>query len=267
MAVFNKIVYGHKKMKFFEFAGVKFSIINLFEAVKKLEDNIINTRKSQVCVTNVYSTVLMQKDDEFRKINNSSTMVVADGMPIVWVSKLMKCPLPCRIAGADLFFRLCTLACERGYTFYFLGSTKDALGRIRIHLKAKFPSLKIAGVYSPPYKDIFSATENAEILKKINEVKPDILWVGMTAPKQEKWIYHNSDKIDTKVAIGVGAVFDFVSGAVHRAPVWMQKMGLEWLFRFIQEPRRMWRRYLIGNTIFIWLVIKEMVKKYDVSEI
>ena len=251
-------------MKYFKFAGVGFDKVNLYDAVKKLHSAVEHNSMIQVCVTNVYSTVLMQKDAGFRKINNSAGLVVADGMPIVWLSKLMSYPLPCRIAGSDLFFELCALASAKGYTFYFLGSTEEGLNKIRVNLKVDFPDLKIAGMYSPPYRDQFSERENNDILRKINEIKPDVLWVGMTAPKQEKWIYHNLDQLNIKAAIGVGAVFDFVAGTVQRAPVWMQKMGMEWLFRFIQEPRRMWKRYLIGNTIFIWLVLKELVKKYDI---
>ena len=253
-------------MKNFEFAGVKFSQINVRAAIGAIADGVLNNRKRQICVTNVFSTVLMQKDEEFRKINNSAGLAVADGMPIVWMSKLMGCPLPQRIAGADLFFELCALASAKGYTFYFLGSTEEGLNKIRTNLKVDFLDLKIAGMYSPPYREQFSESENNEILRKINEVKPDVLWVGMTAPKQEKWIYDNLDQLNVKVAIGVGAVFDFVAGTVQRAPVWMQKMGLEWLFRLIHEPRRMWKRYLIGNTIFIWLVMKELVKKYGNGE-
>jgi len=249
-------------MNYFKFAGIKFDKVDLSEAVKKVFSAVEHNSMIQVCVTNVYSTVLMQNDAEFRKINNSAGLVVADGMPIVWLSKLMSYPLPCRIAGSDLFFELCKEASRKGYSFYFLGSTNKVLDIIRKNLKVKFPDLRIAGMYSPPYTDKFSEHENNEILRKINEVKPDILWVGMTAPKQEKWIFHNLDKLNVKVAIGVGAVFDFVAGTAQRAPVWMQKMGLEWLFRFVQEPRRMWKRYLIGNTIFIWLVLKELVKKY-----
>jgi len=247
-------------MNYFRFAGIRFDKVNLSESVKKVITAIEHNSKIQVCVTNVYSTVLMQKDTEFRKINNSTSLVVADGMPIIWVSKLMGFPLPCRIAGSDLFFELCTVASTRNYTFYFLGSKKEVLDKIRVNLKVDFPDLKIVGMYSPPYRDQFSEEENNDIVQKINEVKPDVLWVGMTAPKQEKWIFHNLDKLNVKVAIGVGAVFNFVAGSVPRAPVWMQKMGMEWFFRLIQEPKRLWKRYLIGNTIFLWLVLKEFIK-------
>ena len=248
-------------MRYFEFAGVRFSKINLTEAVRKLIDDVLQKRKTQVCVTNVYSLVMMQKDAEFRKINNSVELSVADGMPIVWLSRLMGCALPCRMAGADLFFELCKEASLRGFSIYLLGSTSDVLEKIKINLKTEFPNLQIAGMYSPPYKENFSEDENSEILRSINEAKPDILLVGMTAPKQEKWIYRNLDKLNVKVAIGIGAVFNFVAGTVKRAPRWMQKMGLEWLFRLIQEPKRLWKRYLIGNTIFIFLVIEELIKK------
>ncbi len=245
-----------------EICGVKIHQVRLNETINQIEYFIEKNNKQQVCVTNVYSVVLMQKDEEFKKANNSSGLVVADGMPLVWVSKLFSEPLPERIAGFDLFYGFCKVASEKGYKFFFLGSTNEVLGKICDNIKREFPNLQIVGTYSPPYKNKFSDLENSEMINRINEVKPDILWVGMTAPKQEKWIYENLDRLNVKVAIGVGAVFDFITGKVKRAPKWMQRCGLEWLWRLLMEPKRLWKRYLIGNTIFLWLVFKELAKKF-----
>jgi N-acetylglucosaminyldiphosphoundecaprenol N-acetyl-beta-D-mannosaminyltransferase len=246
---------------YIEILDIKIHRYRLEDAMNQIEIFLKSCKKHQICVTNVYSVVMMQKDEEFRKANNSSSLVVADGMPLVWVSRLFGETIPERISGADLFYELCKCSSQKGYSFFFLGSTQTVLNKMCKNLKEQFPDLRIVGIYSPPYKEIFSDSENLEMIKRINEVKPDILWVGMTAPKQEKWIYHNLDKIDVKIAIGVGAVFDFVAGTVKRAPLWMQKIGLEWLFRFMQEPHRLWKRYLIGNTIFLWLVLKEIIYK------
>ena len=243
-----------------EIIGIRIHQLNLKEAISQIESFIRSGDKHQVCVTNVYSVVTMQKDEEFRKINNSSSLVVADGMPLVWVSKLYGQSIPERVSGSDILYRLCKIAVKKQYKLFFLGSTKETLDKMCSNLAKSFPGLQIVGVYSPPFKDCFSEADNSIMIDKVNEAKPDILWVGMTAPKQEKWIYHNLDKLNVQVAIGIGAVFDFVAGKVKRAPKWMQKIGLEWLFRLTQEPRRLWRRYLVGNTIFIWLVLKEFVR-------
>lgn len=244
-----------------EIAGVKIHRISVKNAIKQIENFIANKGRHQVCITNVYSLVVMRKDEEFKKANNISGLVVADGMPLVWVSKLYGQPIPERVVGYDIFYELCKIADEKLYNFFFLGSTTEVLNNMCVNLKKQFPDLQIVGTCSPPYKETFSDMDNLEMIKKINEVKPDILWVGMAAPKQEKWIYHNLDKLNVKVAIGIGAVFDFVAGKVKRAPRWMQNIGLEWLFRLIQEPKRLWKRYLVGNTVFIYLVFKELMKK------
>ncbi len=247
-------------MESVQICGVRIDRLSLRDVILKIESFIEGDGKHQICVVPVYSLVLMQKDKEFMDINNNCSIVVADGMPLVWVSRLFGKPVPERIAGYDLFFALCKIALEKKYSFFFLGSSEDVLKRISLNLKNKFPDLKIAGTYSPPYKENFTEDENSGIIEEINKVKPDILWVGMTAPKQEKWIYHNLEKLNVKVAIGVGAVFDFIAGTKKRAPKWMQKIGLEWFWRLIQEPKRLWKRYLMGNTIFIWLVLKEFIK-------
>ncbi len=243
----------------FEFSGVKICRIKKANLMSLIEEHIENKEKLQICATPVYALVLMQRDIEFRNANNSS-ISIADGMPLVWISKLFKKPIPERIAGADLFEEMCRISSDKGYKFFFLGSTEETLAKIFSNLKERFPSLKIVGAHSPPFKNEFNEEENLEIINKINDARPDILWVGMTAPKQEKWIYRNLDKLDVKVAIGIGAVFDFVAGRVKRAPKWMQRSGLEWFWRLIHEPRRLWKRYLIGNTVFMWLLIRELIK-------
>jgi len=240
-------------------AEVKFHRVGLSEAVNKIEEFINGNQTRQVCVTNTYSVVVMQADREFKRANNLSSLVVADGMPIVWLSHMYKNPIPRRIAGADLLDAVSNAANERGYTFFFLGASEKILKRIVTNLGKKYPRLQIAGTYAPPFKEVFTEEDNREMIEKINAVHPDVLWVGLSAPKQEKWIFHNLGRLKVGAAIGVGAVFDFIAGTVKRAPVWMQRMGLEWLWRFFQEPTRLWRRYIIGNTVFLFLVLKEVL--------
>ena len=240
--------------------NVQFHRVNMKDSIKLIEKFISDKKKHQVCVPNVYTTVLMQKDDELKKIHNSCSLTVTDGMPLVWVSRLYSKPIPERVAGPDLFQEFFKRTVQKGYSSFFLGSTPSSLKEMIRNLKEKYPSLKIAGIYSPPFMKEFPEEENQKMIKIINKAKPDILWVGMTAPKQEKWIARNLDKLDVPVSIGVGAAFDFIAGRAKRAPTWMQKISLEWFYRLCQEPERLWKRYLVGNTTFTWLVLKELVK-------
>jgi len=240
--------------------GIKIHRVSLNDAIELIEKFISGDGKHQVCVPNVWTTVLMQKDEEFKEIHNNSSLAIPDGTPLVWVSRLYGKPIPERVPGPDLFKEFTKVSTKKGYKLFFLGSTKNALKEITLKLKEKYPSLKIVGTYSPPFMKEFSEEENQKMIEMINKAEPDVLWVSLTAPKQEKWIGKHLSQLNVPVSIGVGAAFDFVAGKVKRAPKWMQKIGLEWFHRLIQEPTRLWKRYLIGNTVFIWLVINELIK-------
>lgn len=240
--------------------GTRFAQTNMEDTLRAIEKFIANGRRSQVCITNAYSLVLMQKDTEFKDITNSASLVVADGQPLVWISKLYGEPISERVAGADLVYEFSRRSAKKRHKLFFLGSNSTTLKKMVENLKKIFPSLQIVGAYCPPFKKQFFERENEKMISLINKVKPDVLFVGLGAPKQERWIWEHKDELQVSVSIGVGAAFDFVAGTVKRAPEWMQKCGLEWLFRLYQEPKRLWKRYLIGNTIFIWLVLKEFLK-------
>jgi len=241
-------------------SGVKVNRVTMEDSINLLEKFIFNRENHQVCVPNAWTTVLMQKDREFREINNSSSLAIPDGMPLVWASRLYGKPIQERVSGPDLFQKFIEVASCKKYKFFFLGSSPDILEKLSSKLKKKYPGLKIAGTYAPPFSKSFSEEEDKKMIDMINMAKPDILWVGLTAPKQEKWIGKNINHLKVPVSIGVGAAFDFIAGKVKRAPKWMQKAGLEWFYRLYQEPKRLWKRYIIGNTLFIWLVIKELIK-------
>lgn len=240
--------------------GVKVNRVTMTDSLKFIEELIADNKKHQICVPNVWTTVLSQKDEEFKRINNSSSLAVPDGMPLVWVSRLYGKPIEERVTGTDLFLRCTGFAAQKGYTFFFLGATEDTLRKMTTRLKEEHPPLNIVGSYSPPFSDEFQEDENKKIIEIINKAKPDVLWVGLTAPKQEKWIHKNLEKLDVQIAVGIGAAFDYISGQVRRAPIWVQKIGLEWFDRVLQEPKRLWRRYFVGNSLFVWLVIKEFFR-------
>lgn len=208
---------------------------------------------------NAHSFVTAQKDETFAEALLDADVLIPDGISVVKAAKFLgmnNAPSE-KIAGADLFeFEMKKLNLRGGKCF-FMGSSEGVLRMIRERVAKEYPSIEV-GTYSPPYKPVFSEEDNRLILSAINSFDPDLLWIGMTAPKQEKWLHDNWSRLNIHCHAGaIGAVFDFFAGTVQRAPSKWQKAGLEWLYRFIKEPRRMWRRNLISNPLFVWLVFKE----------
>ncbi len=171
--------------------GIRFARTNIEDALKVVEELIAKGRKSHVCVTNAYSLVLMRKNKEFKTMADSADLVVADGQPLIWISKLYGEPIPERVAGSDLVHGLGKKSSKKGYRLFFLGSSPATLGKMVENLKKIFPSLRVAGVYSPPFKNQFSEREDEKMMALINRVKPDVLFVGLGAPKQERWIWEH----------------------------------------------------------------------------
>lgn len=190
-------------------------------------------------------------------------MNLADGVPVVWASKLLGCPIAGRVTGLDLLPEFAKTAEEKGFTFFFLGAKDDVGAKLAEKLKEKHANLKIAGIYSPPFAEKFSEAEDSKIIEIINEAKPNVLWVSLTAPKQDYWIFRNFDRLDVNIAIGVGGAFEVTAGLIKRAPIWMQKYGLEWFYRFLQEPKRLFRRYFIEAPIFLPLVLLQRLNQLE----
>lgn len=244
------------------------------------KDGLANIPDGKVLINtiNAHSYNVAQKDEAFAESltpdpspvgEGSRKYLIPDGVAIVKACKWLKAKSQPkeRIAGWDLFaFEMKRLErkseqlevnSERHLKVMFMGSSEKVLGLIRERCAMDYPHLEVL-TYSPPYKAEFSRRENSEIVRAINEAKPDLLWIGMTAPKQEKWAYRHWQELDINCHVGtIGAVFDFYAGTTKRAPIWWQRHGLEWLYRLIKEPRRMWRRYMIGNPLFIWNVMRE----------
>ena len=212
--------------------------------------------KCFICA-NPHSLEVAQTDDEFDRAIKNADLVVPDGVGLVIASKILGGAIHERVTGSDIFWGVNSELNKRnGYSVFLLGSAEDNLEKMRCRMGTDFPNLRVAGTFSPPFKDEFSHEENLMMIETINQAKPDVLWVGMTAPKQEKWIYENKEKLDVKVLGPVGAVFDFYAGSVRRPPVIFQELGLEWLPRFLWEPRRLWKRNLISNPKFILRAIR-----------
>lgn len=251
-------------------AGVRFDILTIDSTCKLMESYIIKNRNSAsvkpkcIQAANVDAVVKAHIHDDMKRIVNKFDITIADGMPIVWFSRLLGNPLKERIAGPDLFSRFNEIANKNSFSYYFLGSTEETLEKLIKRLKSEYPNIKILGYYAPPYSDMKDFEENKSICDKINKVKPDVVWVSFGCPKQERWIFDNKENIETSVLMGIGAAFDFYAGTIKRAPLFMQKIGLEWFYRFLQEPKRLWKRYFVEGPLFVKYVIKCNLQNKDV---
>jgi N-acetylglucosaminyldiphosphoundecaprenol N-acetyl-beta-D-mannosaminyltransferase len=201
-----------------------------------------------------------QRDEEMRRAVNGAGLATPDGMPLVWLSRRWQNQTRVeRVYGPDLMLALCHCSVKRGYSHYFYGGAAGVPELLAEKLERLIPGLKLAGTYSPPFHPLTTA-EDAQIVTRINQATPDIVWVGLGTPKQDLWMAAHRDQLTAPVLVGVGAAFDFHTGRIPQAPPGMQRAGLEWLFRLWQEPRRLWYRYLVYNPLFIALVAAQLLK-------
>jgi N-acetylglucosaminyldiphosphoundecaprenol N-acetyl-beta-D-mannosaminyltransferase len=211
---------------------------------------------------NPHSLVVASRDELFRKALREADLLTPDGVGVVLATGFLNLPLHRRVVGYDFFMDLTKqMAAKGGFRFFFLGSSDRVLQLIVERLNQEFPSITVCGTYTPPFSDAFSADENERMVAAVNAARPDVLWVGMTAPKQEKWIFENRHNLRVSFTSGIGAVFEFYAGTVERAPKVWQRMGLEWFYRFAREPSRLWERNLISTPKFIIIVLKEKYRQ------
>ncbi len=238
--------------------GSKVNVIKTDEALNNIEDLLNRQSSSYICFSNVHTIVTGRQNLKFRDITNNASIVFPDGMPLVWLCKFNGyCDLE-KCSGPDLMEKIFEVSEKKGYTHYLYGSTQETLRLLYNNLKCKYKTLKIVGMFSPPFRPL-TEEEDKMLLDSINKLDPDFIWVGLGAPKQEIWMMEHVNKIKSSVLIGVGAAFNFHSGLVKRAPLWMQNIGLEWLYRLMQEPRRLWKRYLITNALFIYYILSDLL--------
>ena len=231
--------------------GVGVSAIDMNMALEQIDEWVRNGERRYVCVCPVHSIMECRRSAEVRHVFNSAGMVTPDGMPLVWVAHASGHPEVSRVYGPDLMLAELAASERTGHRHFFYGGGRGVAQRLAERMKARFPGLAVAGVYEPPYAplDRLCTDEMASI---INAAQPDVVWIGMSSPKQDRWMARMRDRLDAAVLIAVGAAFDFHSGAVKQAPVWMQRSGLEWAYRLATDPRRLWRRYLVDNPWFLW---------------
>ncbi|MCA9400625.1 MAG: WecB/TagA/CpsF family glycosyltransferase [Candidatus Omnitrophica bacterium] len=233
--------------------------ITMGDALNRISDFIKNKTKAVVVTPNVDHMMKLQIDSEFRNVYTKADLILADGMPLLWASRFLKRPLKEKISGSDLFPELCRMAADGSMSMFFLGGRPQAADRAKEILEKKYPGIRIAGTYCPPFGFENDPVENQKIIQHINQCRPDILFVGLGAPKQEKWICRHQSQYDAYVSIGIGVTFEFTAGMVRRAPVWMQRVGMEWFWRLMMEPRRLWKRYLVDDMRFFGLILKEKI--------
>ncbi len=213
-----------------------------------------------VCL-NPHSARMAEGDPAAGAALRAADILIPDGVGVIIASRILGGSIRERITGSDIFRELRRHLNARGdASYFFLGSTDETLAIIRNRLSKEYPAIRYAGGYSPPFKTIFSTEENEAMIAAVNKAAPDVLWVGMTAPKQEKWIHQNKDKLNVKFIAAVGAVFDFYAGNVKRSHPWFLEHGLEWLPRLLQEPRRLWQRTFISAPFFFWYVFRQRLK-------
>ena len=212
-----------------------------------------------IVATGMHGVLEAHNRPYFRTVVNSAALLVPDGISLVIIARARKYNVSKRITGSDLMWDACGRAEMRGYRMFFYGDSDDTLDQLKLKLRENFPDLIIAGTHSPPFRPLTPEEDEQEI-KMINDSGADIIWVGLGLPKQEEWIYHHRDRLNVPVAVGVGAAFKFTSGRVKRAPAWVGDNGFEWLWRLIQEPKRVWKRVLIDGPHFIFCVVLEIVK-------
>jgi N-acetylglucosaminyldiphosphoundecaprenol N-acetyl-beta-D-mannosaminyltransferase len=234
----------HEMHRQIRILGAYIDRVTLDEAVQRAREFVAAGRPHQIVTVNVDFLRLAQENTEFMGVINRSELAIADGMPLVWASRWMGDALPERVTGVELVDKCCEFAAEEGYRVFLLGGADGIPEAAAEILKSRHPRLQVAGTYSPPIGE-FSDEEDRKIVDMINAAQPHILLVAFGAPKQDIWIAQHRDQISVPLAVGVGGVFNFLTGRVKRAPAWMQDRGLEWLYRVLQEPRRLWRRYFL----------------------
>ena len=244
--------------------GVGVSAVDMAQALEMIEGWIASKEPHYVCVSGVHGVMESQRDEMLRRIHNSAGLVTPDGMPLVWLSRMKGFRHVERVYGPDLMLACCERSIAKGYRHFFYGGAEGVPERLAARLRERFPGLSVAGGYSPPFRPL-STEEDDALIRRIDETNPDIVWVGLSTPKQERWMYEHVGRLRAPVVIGVGAAFDFHAGLKRQAPRWMQRSGLEWFFRLVTEPRRLWRRYLINNPLFVWNILLQTgdAKRYQ----
>ena len=240
-----------------KFMNTDIDNLTMAETLNEIDKLIQKKNCSYVVTPNVDHIVRLEKDEELQKVYKNASLILTDGKPLIWISKWYKTPIKEKISGSDLFPRVCQLAANKNYTMYLLGAAEGVADTAARNLMKKYPGLNIVGTYSPPFGFEKNEQEMNKIKTQIQDVHPDILIVGLGCPKQEKFMYYNCKELGVPISFGLGASIDFEAGNIKRAPKWMSNHGLEWLYRFLKEPKRLFKIYFVDD-----LKIIQVARKY-----
>lgn len=240
-----------------KFMNTDIDNLTMAETLNEIDKLIQKKICSYVVTPNVDHIVRLEKDEELQKVYKNASLILTDGKPLIWISKWYKTPIKEKISGSDLFPRVCQLAANKNYTMYLLGAAEGVADTAAKNLMKKYPGLNIVGTYSPPFGFEKNKQEMNKIKTQIQDVHPDILIVGLGCPKQEKFMYYHCKELGVPISFGLGASIDFEAGNIKRAPKWMSNHGLEWLYRFSKEPKRLFKRYFVDD-----LKIIQVARKY-----
>lgn len=247
------------ELQYCEILKTNINVTSMEDTLAYIGTHIDELRGSYICVSNVHTTVMAYENAHYRTIQNSAAMALPDGAPLSRYSRAAGFRKAERVTGPDLMTELFQRSDRNGYRHFFYGSTQQTLDDMRTALQRDYPEMVIAGMYSPPFRPL-TQEEDREVTAQINDARPDVVWVGLGAPKQEEWMYDHRGKLNA-VAIGVGAGFDYAAGHISRAPGIMQTLCLEWLYRLMQDPRRLWKRYVTTNAKFIKYIFRESLRR------
>jgi N-acetylglucosaminyldiphosphoundecaprenol N-acetyl-beta-D-mannosaminyltransferase len=245
--------------------GVGVSALTMKLAVQTIDYWIAQRQPNYICINTVNGIMECQRDEHLRRIHNAAGLVTPDGMPLVWLSHLHGYRWVERVYGPDLLLAMCKHSQATGYRHYFYGGAEGSAELLAVRLRERFPGLQVADAHSRPFPPLTPEQDEA-LVQRINASGADIVWVGLGTPRQERWMSEHVGRLAAPVLVGVGAAFDFHAGLKRQAPRWMQRNGLEWLFRLASEPRRLARRYLLYNPLFVWLVLQQALgRQYDLK--
>lgn len=242
-------------------AGTGISNVSLQETMALFSRWIVQGQKKRVCVTPVNCVVWANQSAPLRRIYNEADLTLCDGVPLLWAARFLGKKLKGRVTGLDLMPQFAAIAARQGYRMFLLGAKEGVGEQLAAHLRQQYPGIQICGIYVPPMMARFTAAENEKMVQAVNAAAPDILWVSLTAPKQDYWIYDNFSRLNCKVVVGVGGAFEVTAGLIDRAPRWMQQAGGEWLYRLLKEPKRLWRRYLLEAPRILPMLIRQKMGK------
>ncbi len=246
--------------------GVGISVLNLHTALAAVAAAVAQRRKGYICITGVHGVMEAQDNDAFRKMLNQAFLCTPDGMPMVWVGRWRGHQEMRRVYGPDFMLEVCRWSQPSGCRHFFYGGAPGVAEELRVRLTARFPGLQVVGCYTPPFRPL-TPDEKVTLQQQIHAAQPDVMWVGLSTPKQERFMAEYLPQLEVTLMIGVGAAFDFHAGRVKQAPRWVQRSGLEWFYRMCSEPRRLAGRYLRNNPRFVWKILGQLCgfKRYSLS--